>query len=439
MRKVVDCFIFYNELDMLEFRLHELSDVVDYFVIAEGTTTFRGQPKPLWFAENKHRFAKFLPRIREVAVPLGDQDSWTREFTLRNALTKPLSDLGLSEDDLCVLSDVDEIPDATTLAMLRDTGLDDVASLSQAFYYYNLTCKAAYEWSCARVFPARTAHGTSLQAIRNVAPAKTISLGGWHFSNFMSFEKMAVKYTTGAHEGEFERFFQSSADIEHKVLARVDVFDRQEVQFIHQPLATNTYLPREVARLKEFFAGEMLAMKTLREIYEQRTTPDGYGDKGTAHSYIEVYEKMLEPMRTTARHVLEIGVGPQAMSLRMWKEYFPNATVDGVDPDPVTEVLPDNTRVLQANAYDARTARALGDYAYDLIIDDGSHTLEHQLIAVSLYRPMLRPGGLLIIEDVAALDQVESAFRATGECEIFDRRAVKGRYDDVLVVYKAIT
>ena len=255
MRKVVDCFIFYNELDMLEFRLHELSDVVDYFVIAEGTTTFRGQPKPLYFAENKTRFKEFLPRIRDLAVPLGDHDSWTREFTLRNSLARGL--VGLQSDDLCILSDVDEIPDAKTLAFHRDVGLGSLAALSQDFYYYNLTCKAAYRWQLARAFPF-SAFSTTMQAIRNDVPSKTISLGGWHFSNFMPVDKMTEKYTTGAHEGEFERFFQNPDDVEKKVKARVDVFDRQEVQFRHEPLATNPYLPREVARLKDFFAGETL-------------------------------------------------------------------------------------------------------------------------------------------------------------------------------------
>ena len=180
-------------------------------------------------------------------------------------------------------------------------------------------------------------------------------------------------------------------------------------------------------------------MKTLREIYDAgRTTPDGYGDKGTAHSYIEVYEELLAPMRESAIRVLEIGVGPQAMSLRMWAEYFPNAKVDGIDPDPVREALPYNIRVLQMDAYDAESFRALGGYAYDLVIDDGSHTLHDQLVTVGLYRPMLRRGGLLVIEDVAGLDQVRGAFMAAGDCEIFDRRAVKGRYDDVLIVYKSL-
>ena len=56
--KVFDVFTFYNELDLLELRMEILGDVVDYFVINEATITFTGNEKPLYFQENKERFAK---------------------------------------------------------------------------------------------------------------------------------------------------------------------------------------------------------------------------------------------------------------------------------------------------------------------------------------------------------------------------------------------
>jgi hypothetical protein len=176
----------------------------------------------------------------------------------------------------------------------------------------------------------------------------------------------------------------------------------------------------------------------LRDIYDRRTTPDGYGDKGTAHSYIEIYEQLLEPMRMTARAVLEIGVGPRALSLRMWDAYFPNALIVGIDPDPLLEPVPEGVHVICADAYTAETARRVAALSggYDLIVDDGSHALGDQLAAIRLYRPLLAPGGLLVIEDVDHLDHVRSAFTDAGSCEIFDLRPVKNRYDDVLVVFR---
>ena len=65
---VFDCFMFFNELDLLEIRLIELSELVDRFVLVEATRTHTGFQKPLYFADNKSRFASFLDRIIHVIV-----------------------------------------------------------------------------------------------------------------------------------------------------------------------------------------------------------------------------------------------------------------------------------------------------------------------------------------------------------------------------------
>ena len=53
MAKVIDCFTFYNELKILDLRLAELKDVVDYFILVEATKTFSGKNKRLYFDEIK--------------------------------------------------------------------------------------------------------------------------------------------------------------------------------------------------------------------------------------------------------------------------------------------------------------------------------------------------------------------------------------------------
>ena len=58
MPKIVDCFTFYNELDMLTYRLNILNDVVDYFVLVESIHTHIGKEKPLFYQENKQLFEK---------------------------------------------------------------------------------------------------------------------------------------------------------------------------------------------------------------------------------------------------------------------------------------------------------------------------------------------------------------------------------------------
>ena len=67
-RTLYDCFLFFNELDMLELRLRELGSVVDRFVLVESAWTFQGKRKPMIFKENQSRFARWADKIIHVAV-----------------------------------------------------------------------------------------------------------------------------------------------------------------------------------------------------------------------------------------------------------------------------------------------------------------------------------------------------------------------------------
>ena len=85
---VYDCFTFFNELELLELRLHELAGVVDKFVLVEATRTFTNKPKPLYFQENRARFAAFENKLVHVVVAdLPDSsDAWVVERFQRNAI-----------------------------------------------------------------------------------------------------------------------------------------------------------------------------------------------------------------------------------------------------------------------------------------------------------------------------------------------------------------
>ncbi|HWR33198.1 MAG TPA: hypothetical protein VN451_06725, partial [Chitinophagaceae bacterium] len=61
--KTFDCFTFFNELDLLEFRLKLLDRQVDHFVIAESNLTHSGNSKPFYFEENKARFDRWKQKI----------------------------------------------------------------------------------------------------------------------------------------------------------------------------------------------------------------------------------------------------------------------------------------------------------------------------------------------------------------------------------------
>jgi beta-1,4-mannosyl-glycoprotein beta-1,4-N-acetylglucosaminyltransferase len=97
-QKIYDCFTFFNELDILEIRLAEMSDVVDRFVLVEATHTFQGNAKPLYFNDNRARFAQWLHKIEHIIVDFPDifpptlhkESGWEREEYQRDAIMKGL-------------------------------------------------------------------------------------------------------------------------------------------------------------------------------------------------------------------------------------------------------------------------------------------------------------------------------------------------------------
>ena len=77
------------------------------------------------------------------------------------------------------------------------------------------------------------------------------------------------------------------------------------------------------------------------------------------------------------------------------------------------------------------------DYKFDYIIDDGSHMEQDQIKTFQMLKPFMKEGGVYIIEDILALDQNAHRFRALHHnCEIVDLRKQKGRFDDVLIIYR---
>ena len=153
-----------------------------------------------------------------------------------------------------------------------------------------------------------------------------------------------------------------------------------------------------------------------------------YGsDKGTigptpecdAHNYTDIYEAYIGRHRYAPLNILEIGLGvlgdkwdarlvqgrnTGGASLKMWYDYFPSATIFGIDINPCPYL--DNERIRtfvadQGNVSDLESfVAAAKGIEFDLIIDDGSHRPDHQQIAFGFFFKKLRSGGLYFIEDL---------------------------------------
>lgn len=222
--------------------------------------------------------------------------------------------------------------------------------------------------------------------------------------------------------------------------------------------------------------------KSLDELSNQ------YGlDKNIAtgfHDYIPVYESLFEPLRNKSLTLLEIGIGVlekgqmthcqnfgyrTGNSLRCWRDYFAHASIHGIDiddaklpetSDPASRIrayIGDQSHVPTLK----RIAKAIRFHdqrpTIDIIIDDGSHLLSHQVISFStLSRFLSKGGGLYIIEDVsqeyqpkyrnlsAFPDEIREFIQNEFSVEYYDRRAEAGQggkgrcQEDFMVVFRRL-
>ena len=252
-RKLIDGFTFYNELDMLEFRLKELDSIVDKFIIVEATKTHQGNDKPLFFDDNKNKFSKYKDKIVHIVVddmPEGD-DNWKRENHQRNAISNGLDKL--NDTDLVIIGDVDEIPDTNTLKHLKENGLDSSVALEMDFYYYNLENKHNQKWYLAKVLPYGELRKSNPQDIRfsksgtkdtlDKIEHKIQSNGGWHFSYFGDENMIINKIKNFAHSEYNEDTYLNSVVIKGCIEDGDDILFRG-IKLQQIKIEDNNYIPK---------------------------------------------------------------------------------------------------------------------------------------------------------------------------------------------------
>jgi hypothetical protein len=173
--------------------------------------------------------------------------------------------------------------------------------------------------------------------------------------------------------------------------------------------------------------------KSLNEIYQNYSHPNDYGDKGTAHSYIGVYEFLFEPIRLTCTKLLEIGCF-HGHSLRMWREYFPSAFIDSIEIVPELCFEEERIKVYHGDSMDVEFSNNFQNEYYDIIIDDGLHSVESQIIGFNLYFPKLKKGGIYVIEDISEVG--EEFIDLHPSFTLYDLSNERHISDNKLVVYK---
>jgi hypothetical protein len=170
-------------------------------------------------------------------------------------------------------------------------------------------------------------------------------------------------------------------------------------------------------------------------------------DKNTSHSYLSIYEKILEKKKDTAKNILEVGI-ENGGSIKLWHDYFVNATIYGLDLmniETVWNEIKNKDRITLYCSQDAyntdnfKTTFLDKNIKFDLLLDDGPHTFESMKIFIELYSQIMTDDGILIIEDVPQIDWIDKLKEVVPEelkkyVKYYDLRSNKNRFDDILFI-----
>ena len=242
--KIFDCFSYLDEDLLLELRLNILDEYVDYFVIVEGNKTWQNNSKKLRFDINK--FDKFKKKIIYIPItdmPDGD-NPWARENFQRNCISKGL--VNADEDDLIIISDLDEIPNMEQIGKFNPNMRYAVFKQKHFYYKINLQSQKNPFWYGSKICVKK--YLKSPQWLRNLKFKKRpfwridkhrlnniLDSGGWHFCNLKSAEELLYKYknlceTNDPHvfKEKIEEKYLNLNEIEKKIALGKDIIGRED-------------------------------------------------------------------------------------------------------------------------------------------------------------------------------------------------------------------
>lgn len=170
-------------------------------------------------------------------------------------------------------------------------------------------------------------------------------------------------------------------------------------------------------------------------------------DKTTTHAYGDVYDALFTPLQSSATNILAIGIAG-GFGCQAYSDYFTHAQIYGLDiSDFRAAIVRANPRIhvdigdVKSNAIIQR----IGSRLYDFIIEDASHLPEDQIQHFYDYCKFVKPGGYYVIEDVhgAYLTRLQNTLEPIAilngfELVIHDLRSQKGRFDDILFVFRKV-
>ena len=142
------------------------------------------------------------------------------------------------------------------------------------------------------------------------------------------------------------------------------------------------------------------------------------------HMYTPFYYEYFLPIRDKVKKVLEFGIGNKRMakmipgyvmgpSIRMWRDFFPNAQVFGADVAKESFFTDDRIQTFYCDETDEAQVKKLIEKIgpdIDIVIDDANHSIDSQMNLFKYMMPLLNPGVIYVCEDCRRTRQMMKTF-----------------------------
>lgn len=247
--RVYDGFTYNGESGMLRLRVEELRDVVDLHIIVESTTTFSGKARTICYDPGAipHDLRAKIVHVIVDDMPEAGDDAWAREYHQRDAISRGLP-ADAAEEDLLIISDVDEIPNPKAIIwLITQSPLRGVWAFAMDFYYYDTHHLKAQKWFHARAVTALCDAPPSVVRRGGIDGGIVPVHGGWHLSYFMTPELISEKIKSFSHQEYNKPEFTDTVAITDRILKKMDLFDRPGEDFV--PTTHDTELPVHIRLL----------------------------------------------------------------------------------------------------------------------------------------------------------------------------------------------
>jgi beta-1,4-mannosyl-glycoprotein beta-1,4-N-acetylglucosaminyltransferase len=444
--KIIDCFSYFNEKEMLELRINLLYDHVDKFIISDANMTHSGKSKPFTCKDTLKSLGLLKDKIHviEIDLPSYEQTSnaWVRERMQRNIISNYIQ-----SEDVCIISDCDEIINPkfieyyTTIAQQYP---NNILRIPMAFLHGRADLRVCDElgnampWQAPFICLKRHLDDYTLSDIREsyalnthhikfsdifITQNNTIEEAGWHFNWMGNQDRLKLKKEAFLHYDEV-----SLIKNYHPIVNEYDCLGRQN-HILHNYSFLD--LPQKIFTLQNVFKFLLPNFK-VNPITEKTNLGENW------FTFPELYKNIVENCSNGSK-LVEVGCWKGRSSIYMATmianaekniDFYCIDTFEGsvehknlADLKNIYDIFLSNIDPVKKYIKHIKNSSINSSYKFendslDFVFIDASHEYEEVKQDILSWLPKVKKNGVLAGHDYHHDDVRIAVNEILGECEI---------------------